>query len=131
MADLDFFKNINDSFGHLAGDFVLKETGRIILNVLRKGDIAVRYGGEEIVFILRETALPGARIFAERLRELIANHHFYFEGKKIQVTISLGIATSTQGNFNRPEDLIAQADHFLYQAKKSGRNRSYCLIDSQ
>ena len=131
MADIDFFKKINDSFGHLAGDYVLKETGRIIMNVLRKGDIAGRYGGEEIVFLLRETPLPGARIFAERLRELVAHHHFFYEGKKIQVTLSLGIATATQGNFNKPEELIAQADEFLYQAKKAGRNRSMCLIDSQ
>ncbi len=130
MADLDFFKKINDTYGHLAGDFVLRETGRIIMNVLRRGDVSGRYGGEELVFLLRETPLQGAKIFAERLRELVANHHFFYEGKKITVTLSLGIATLTQGNFKTPQELIAQADNFLYQAKKSGRNRTCCLIDS-
>jgi len=130
IADLDHFKKVNDTYGHLAGDFVLKETGRIILNVLRKGDVAGRYGGEELMFLLRETPLQGAKVFAERLRELVASHHFFYEGKKIQVTLSLGLSTSTQGNFKTPQEMIAQADSFLYQAKNSGRNRSCCLIDS-
>jgi len=130
IADLDYFKKVNDTYGHLGGDFVLKETGRIIQNVLRKGDVAGRYGGEELIFLLRETPLQGAKIFAERLRELVASHHFFYEGKKIQVCLSLGASTSTQGNFKNPQELIAQADTFLYQAKNSGRNRVCCLIDS-
>lgn len=129
MADLDFFKKINDTYGHLAGDFILRETGRIIQNVLRKGDVGGRYGGEELVFLLRETPLQGAKIFSERLRELIQNHHFFFEGQKIQVTISLGAAALTQGNLKTPQELIAQADQFLYEAKRTGRNKTCCLID--
>lgn len=129
LADIDHFKKINDTYGHIAGDFILKETGRIILNVLRKGDVAGRYGGEEMIFLLRETPLQGARIFAERLRQLIAGHAFIMDGKKISVTISLGCATFTQGNYGSPLELVKSADQFLYQAKKAGRNRTCCLID--
>lgn len=130
LADIDHFKKINDGLGHLAGDMVLREIGRILNNVLRKGDVGGRYGGEEMVFLLRETPLSGAEIFAERLRELIENHSFIYEGKKVPVTISLGAATYTQENFRTPTELIKSADSFLYKAKKSGRNRVSCLIDS-
>jgi len=130
MSDIDHFKKVNDTYGHLAGDFVLKEIGRILLNVLRRGDVGGRYGGEEMVFLLRETPLLGARTFSERLRVLIESHSFIYEGKKIPVTISLGAATFTQENHKTPGELIKSADAFLYKAKKAGRNRSYCLIDS-
>lgn len=130
IADIDFFKKINDTHGHLAGDYVLKELGRILLNVLRKGDTAGRYGGEEMIFLLRETPLLGARTFAERLRQLIEGHSFIFEGKKIPVTISLGAATYTQENHKSPTELIKAADEYLYKAKNAGRNRTFCLIDS-
>lgn len=129
IADIDHFKKINDTYGHLAGDFVLREIGRILLNFLRKGDVAGRYGGEEMVFLLRETPLQGAKIFSERLRELVERHSFMFDGTRIAVTISLGAATSSQGNMKSPQELISQADHYLYQAKKAGRNRSSCLLD--
>lgn len=130
IADIDHFKKINDTYGHLAGDQVLKELGRILVNVLRKGDVAGRYGGEEMVFLLRETPLLGARTFAERLRELISGHSFIYDGKKIPVTISLGAATVTQGNYKNPMELIKKADEYLYKAKKTGRNRTCCMIDS-
>ena len=129
ISDIDHFKNINDTYGHLAGDYVLRELGRILLNVLRRGDVGGRYGGEELVFLLRETPLLGARTFSERLRELIAGHSFIYEGKKIHVTISLGAATYTQDNFKNPTQLIKDADSYLYKAKKAGQNQSSCLID--
>jgi len=131
MGDIDHFKAINDTHGHLAGDAILKELGLLVLNMLRKGDVAGRYGGEEIIFLLRETSLPGARIFAERLRTLVENHSFHSEGKKIPVTLSLGIATLQSENFDSPKDLLKSADDFLYRAKKAGRNRTLCLIDGE
>jgi len=130
IGDIDHFKVINDTYGHIAGDYVLKEVGRIFLNILRKGDVAGRYGGEEVLFLLRETPLPGAKTFAERIRLLIENHSFIFEGKKIPITLSLGAATFVQNNFKTTTELIQSADSFLYKAKNAGRNRTYCLIDS-
>lgn len=130
LADIDHFKSVNDTYGHLAGDSVLRETGRILLNFLRRGDVAGRYGGEELVFLLRETPLQGAVTFAERLRQLVAAHSFIYDGKKIPITISLGAATFTQDNFKNPQELLKTADNYLYKAKKAGRNRTCCLIDS-
>lgn len=128
MADIDFFKKINDTHGHPAGDHVLKDMGRLMQNILRKGDLAGRYGGEEIIFFLRETPLPGAVAFAERIRKIIENHPFIFDGKKIPVTISMGVATSTENNFQASADFIKAADQFLYKAKSSGRNRVVCVM---
>lgn len=131
MADIDFFKKINDTYGHLAGDQILRELGRMITNVLRRGDVGGRYGGEEMIFLLRETGLPGAKVFGERLRQLVQNHSFIYDGQKIPVTISLGAATFTHQNFSQAMDLIKSADGYLYEAKKAGRNRLACLIDKQ
>ncbi len=129
LVDIDFFKKINDTRGHLAGDYVLKEMGRLLLHVLRRGDLVGRYGGEEIIYMLRETPLPGAKIFAEKIRKLVEEHPFYYEKSQIRVTVSIGIASSTEENFDTPADLIKAADEFLYKAKQTGRNRVCCLID--
>jgi len=128
MADIDFFKRINDTHGHLAGDAVLRDLGIQINQILRKGDLAGRYGGEEVIFFLRETPLPGALVFAERVRKIVEIHPFIFETKKIPVTISLGIATLNQDNFDSPQQLIKAADEFLYKAKQAGRNRVVCCM---
>ncbi len=127
MCDLDHFKKINDNYGHLGGDLVLKELGGMILNVLRRGDSVGRYGGEEIIFFLRETPLPGAKVFSERLRMLVENHPFIFEGKKIPATISIGVATCTEDNYSTMHELIKAADEFLYKAKQTGRNKVVAL----
>ncbi|TVQ79560.1 MAG: GGDEF domain-containing protein [Bradymonadales bacterium] len=131
MGDIDHFKKTNDTYGHLAGDQILRDLGIIMRNLLRKGDVAGRYGGEEVVFLLRETSLPGAKSFAERLRQVVEGHSFLFEGKKIPTTLSLGVATLQNDNFKTPKDLIKKADEYLYEAKKAGRNRVHCLIDGQ
>jgi diguanylate cyclase (GGDEF)-like protein len=131
LADIDFFKKTNDTFGHLAGDAILKELGLILNNLLRKGDMAGRYGGEEMIFLLRETPLTGAKTFADRVRQVVETHSFTFEGKKIPTTLSLGIATLQSDSFKSPKELIKKADEYLYRAKKAGRNRVYCLIDGQ
>ncbi len=128
MCDIDFFKKINDTHGHPGGDQVLKELGQLILQILRKGDLAGRYGGEEIIFLLRETPLSGALVFAERVRKLVESHPFVYEGKKISVTVSMGMATVLQDNYSSPDLLIKAADDFLYKAKQAGRNRVVCPI---
>ncbi|MBN8555489.1 MAG: GGDEF domain-containing protein [Deltaproteobacteria bacterium] len=130
LCDLDHFKKVNDTYGHMAGDLVLKETGRLLLNVTRKGDLVGRYGGEEIIVLLRDTPLQGAKIFADKLRQLIQKHPYIYEGKKIQVTASFGVATFSDENYQSTTDLIKVADEFLYKAKQSGRNRVACLGDS-
>jgi two-component system cell cycle response regulator len=130
LCDLDHFKKVNDTYGHIAGDLVLKETGRVLLHAARKGDLVGRYGGEEIVILLRDTPLPGAKIFAGKMRILIQNNSYIYEGKKIPVTASFGVATFTQDNYKTYTELIKVADEFLYKAKQAGRNRVACLGDS-
>ncbi len=125
LLDIDHFKKVNDTYGHAAGDAVLKQLGGLFLSILRKGDACGRFGGEEIIFTLRDTSLQGGSQFAERLRRLIENHPFVCDGKKIPVTASLGVAAFDKNNFKSTMELIKQADIYLYQAKKSGRN---CVI---
>ena len=121
MLDIDHFKKINDTYGHLAGDFVLKEIAKIIKDSIRKSDICGRFGGEEFVIVLPNTKLSGAMKLAERIRETIQNHTFDFNGKKINVTVSIGI--TSVGVNDSYESLISRADEALYEAKEKGRNR--------
>lgn len=122
LFDLDHFKQINDTYGHPAGDFVLQQIGERSRSVIRREDLFARYGGEEFVILMRETIQNEAIALAERLRENIAAHEFRFEAKKIPVTASLGVACMTQGKLKHAKELIKQADTALYQAKASGRN---------
>ncbi len=124
MLDLDYFKKINDSFGHIAGDLVLKSIGQYLLKHLRLENISCRYGGEEFAIILRNVAGDIAHTIAERLRKAIEMEKIVFRGKPIQVTVSIGIATLEGNNFNTIEDLIQYADERLYEAKEQGRNRT-------
>ncbi len=124
MMDVDYFKGVNDTFGHQEGDDVLTGIASIIKSLCRSQDIAARYGGEEFVLILPETNGPGAWTIVERVREKVENHRFNHEGKTHSVTISCGIAEfSNEGNQDYT-DLIRVADAALYQAKESGRNRT-------
>lgn len=123
MFDIDHFKQTNDKFGHIAGDYVLKETCSLIKNkMIRQKDALGRYGGEEFALILRETPLQIAVDVAERIRSTIEKHNFHFDGKQIPVTISLGIA-SLDSTSKSADDLLANADKALYDAKNQGRNR--------
>ncbi len=123
MLDLDHFKQINDNHGHLAGDYVLKETCHIIKDkLIRQKDALGRYGGEEFALVLRETPLRIAVDVAERIRSTIEKHNYTFDGKSIPVTISVGVAT-LDSTSKKPEELIALADKALYDAKTQGRNR--------
>lgn len=123
MIDIDRFKAINDSFGHLCGDFVLRELADIVKSSVRKEDLFARYGGEEFVVVLVETNCEEAIGVAERIREMVANHQFRFEATPIKLTISVGIA-STTGDLNMtPATMLRNADENLYHAKRTGRNR--------
>jgi len=122
MFDIDHFKRINDTFGHLAGDFVLKHLASAVKNKIRREDIFARYGGEEFSIVLPEIELVQARAMAEKLRVLVERTDFHFENARIPVTISMGIA-ATEGEAHTVEGLIKAADDKLYEAKASGRNR--------
>lgn len=121
MFDIDHFKGINDRYGHLAGDHVLRELARIVQERTRKDEVFARYGGEEFAIILPETNLEGARLLAETLRQRVADHLFVFQGEEIPVTISMGAAHL--GNDMSGTDLVKAADEKLYEAKRGGRNR--------
>ncbi len=122
MLDLDYFKAVNDTYGHQAGDMVLREVGRLLNDVLRNTDFGARYGGEEFVVILPQTGEDQAWVLAERLRRRIGGIRFEFEGSNFQVTASIGVATLRPGSLHKRKDLLRQADEALYQAKTGGRN---------
>lgn len=121
--DIDHFKQINDKFGHPAGDYVLKEICSLIKNrMTRQQDALGRYGGEEFVLVLRETPLRIAVEVSERIRSTIEKHNFNFDAKQIPVTISVGVA-SLDSTAKSADDLLTTADKALYDAKAQGRNR--------
>jgi diguanylate cyclase (GGDEF)-like protein len=122
MFDLDHFKAINDTHGHLTGDYVLKEMARRLLARIRREELMARYGGEEFAAVLPETDHAGAMTFGEQLRALVADEQFEYEGDKFTVTISIGIAT-TEGQDIDTASFIKMADDNLYRAKREGRNR--------
>ncbi len=124
MIDLDRFKDVNDSFGHIVGDGVLRQLGDLLREEVRSVDLAARYGGEEFVILLPDTDLDGAVAFAERLRKRVEQKNFAQTGNPLRITVSVGVATaSLEGELTEPESLIARADEALYRAKNEGRNR--------
>jgi two-component system cell cycle response regulator len=124
MLDLDHFKGINDEHGHLVGDSVLRQMGAVLSHAVRTIDVVSRYGGEEFVLILPETATDGAVVFAERLRERIAEHAFELSADRtLHLTCSVGVATFPTSFVASTEDLFARADEALYRAKSGGRNQ--------
>lgn len=120
MADLDYFKAINDTHGHLVGDQVLRDTAARMRSAVRDFDRVGRYGGEEFIAVLQETRLDIARQIAERVRQRVGEYPFNTIEGSLRVTISQGIAESHAGD--SVESLIARADTALYAAKKAGRN---------
>jgi len=122
LFDIDHFKKINDTYGHLAGDSVLRQLGALVRNRVRRDDIPARTGGEEFSIIVPEVSLTGALNLAEKLRGAIEGAVFKFEGTQIPVTVSMGVAEWTS-ELTDPQDLVKQADERLYEAKRSGRNR--------
>lgn len=128
MSDIDFFKKVNDTYGHAVGDCVLKTVAKTIKKELREEDIASRYGGEEFIFLLPHTKLEEAVVVAERLRNQVEKKKINIEEynikdtKEISVTISIGVSEYNK-NDKEPQTLYQKADAALYKAKENGRNR--------
>jgi diguanylate cyclase (GGDEF)-like protein len=128
LIDIDHFKKINDTYGHPAGDIVLKRVANIIRKTVRNIDIPARYGGEEFAVVLVGTGEKGAVNMGERLRKAVMDTKFESDGTTFNLTISIGISTY-EGEAMKKEDLVDKADKALYQAKGNGRNRSVLWSD--
>jgi two-component system cell cycle response regulator len=122
MIDVDHFKRINDSRGHVVGDDVLRQLGAMLRAEVRAVDTVARYGGEEFVILLPETALAGAVALAERIRERVAQRDFAEDGSGLRTTISIGVTTLAADDVEDPEGVLTRADAALYRAKDAGRN---------
>ena len=123
LFDLDFFKKINDSHGHAAGDLAIRRFGEILRETVRASDLACRYGGEEFAVLFPETAAPSAAKVADRIRKKIDRHPFSSEGRSFRVTVSAGIADTESLSSEQRTELLVRADRALYGAKDEGRNR--------
>jgi diguanylate cyclase len=129
MMDLDFFKNVNDTYGHLAGSETLEAVGEVIKNSLRAGDVGARFGGEEFAAFLLDADYTQGMVAAERVRAAVENHEFPAtrrgsseEPRTHRITISIGVA-AFPNDASDPIQLVEKADSALYRAKRSGRNR--------
>ncbi|HYH85116.1 MAG TPA: diguanylate cyclase, partial [Pyrinomonadaceae bacterium] len=121
LLDIDFFKSVNDNYGHAAGDAALMQTARVLTEAVRGSDVVCRYGGEEFLVLVPETNLEGATALAEKIRVAVASRVFGDGERVFPLTLSVGAAelrSDESGN-----DMIARADEALYQAKQAGRNR--------
>ncbi len=126
VIDIDDFKKINDTYGHLAGDFILKEISIILKSNVREIDTVARYGGEEFVILLPYITIENAAKIAKRICNEISNHHFIYDSKIIHVTVSIGISSFDKEVVNNEHDLIKLADDAMYQVKNSGKNNIRC-----
>ncbi len=120
LFDIDRFKSINDTYGHLAGDYVLTQMATVVRGKIRREDVLARYGGEEFAIVLPEIDGPNALAFAEKIRKLIEKAPFKFEEAKLQVTVSVGV--TTLADEIDASELVKRADDKLYEAKEGGRN---------
>jgi two-component system cell cycle response regulator len=123
MIDIDFFKKINDTYGHAAGDDVLKATARLFGESARSTDLVARYGGEEFAVMMPETALPDAITFAEKIRHLVEETTMATQAGEVKATVSIGVANVPHTRVASPKELIVAADKALYRAKRGGRNQ--------
>lgn len=122
LFDVDKFKQINDRFGHLSGDYVLRTMAGIIARRIRREELFARYAGDEFVIVLPETNSDDAQRFAEVVRRMVDEHDFRFDGRALPVSISVGVATFAP-EMSTPAHLVAAADAALYRAKEQGRNQ--------
>jgi diguanylate cyclase (GGDEF)-like protein len=120
MVDIDHFKAINDKYGHVAGDKILKDLSKLIVKNMRKSDIVIRYGGEEILIAMPKTNAKDACVKMEHIRKIIEEHKFH---ENIKLTISVGVC---EYSGTEVEEFVQKADKLLYMAKKLGRNRVMC-----
>lgn len=124
ILDIDYFKEVNDTYGHLAGDYILKEFGKLILESIRKStDWVSRYGGEEFLIVLNNTNKEGAIVVSNKIKTLLGNTEFIYEGNKINITASFGVCCLKGGDIINATDFIKCADENLYKAKKTGRDK--------
>jgi diguanylate cyclase (GGDEF)-like protein len=123
LIDIDDFKKVNDTYGHLIGDAVLRHLTRRIAGVIRLGDVVARYGGEEFALILPDTDLAGGRVLAERVLKAVAREPFVLSRHRLRCTVSIGIAEYGHERVRDKDELISGADAALYQSKRSGKNR--------
>jgi diguanylate cyclase len=121
IADIDFFKRVNDTYGHQAGDRVLRVIGRAISKRLREVDFMARYGGEEFVLIMPETSIDAAFGILDKIREVLSETPFHFKEAPVQITLSIGVAEFKEGD--TAESVFERADKALYEAKEGGRNQ--------
>ena len=124
MIDIDNFKFVNDTYGHLIGDFVLKRTAQLMSSQIRNEDILGRYGGEEFLVILPQTDVENALIVAEKIRKKIESSEYLVNNHVINITISLGISDILLSDVKNIDNIIYNADIALYKAKKNGRNQT-------
>lgn len=122
LFDADDFKKINDVYGHQMGDRVLKHIAAMTCTNVRAGDLVARYGGEEFIVLLPEASMPKAVEVAQRVHDSIAHNSVQLDGKPVFATVSMGVA-SYKPTVSTLDDLLSQADHALYKAKKYGKNR--------
>ncbi len=125
MVDIDYFKRVNDAYGHAVGDRVLVAVAQACQQSIRGADLSARYGGEEFCFILSETSSKGAHILAERLRTTIAALKFESNGQSFSVTVSIGISECVEDDKVSLKSLLERSDEALYEAKRAGRN---CVV---
>lgn len=130
IFDIDFFKDVNDTYGHHAGDEVLIQLGELLNRTIRKPDIPARYGGEEFIVLFPETDCTSAQMAAERIWKLVEDTPVEFDDQEIRITISAGVAgTNNSNHIKTLDELISKADQALYKAKQTGRNRVVCYKD--
>jgi two-component system cell cycle response regulator len=123
IIDIDFFKKVNDTYGHAAGDDVLKSAARLFDDSIRSTDLAARYGGEEFAVMMPETELHDAISFAEKIRQLIESTPMKTQAGEVSVTVSIGLSSVPRSRIHSPKELIVAADKALYRAKRGGRNQ--------
>ena len=122
VVDADHFKNVNDKYGHIAGDFVLRKLANVIQGIIRRDELLARYGGEEFVVVMPSTSLDQGAMLGEKIRALVESTAFEFEDRRIPVTVSVGVATLREA-IQTVDSFIHTADEALYRAKEEGRNR--------
>jgi diguanylate cyclase (GGDEF)-like protein len=129
LLDIDYFKNVNDTFGHQAGDMVLQSVAAHCRSTMRNEDVLCRVGGEEFAVIARSIPVDRAVLLAERLRARVAGERFKCGANDVTLTLSLGVASYAKGALGDAQAIVAAADRALYRAKESGRNR-VCAVDA-
>lgn len=123
IIDIDFFKKVNDTYGHAAGDDVLKTVARLFMDSVRSTDLVARYGGEEFTVMMPETDMGDAIAFAEKIRTLVEQTTIETQAGPVRVTVSIGVSSVPSTPIQTPKEMIVAADKALYRAKRGGRNQ--------